>query len=45
MDRSILHGKAKVCVFSEIYDGKLINIYHTGMCIKGPESSITPHSW
>ena len=26
LDRSILHCKAKVCVFSKIYDGKIINI-------------------
>lgn len=25
LDRSILHGKAKVCVSSKIYDGKIIN--------------------
>jgi len=41
-----LHSKAKVCVFSVLMMVKL-SIYHTGMCIKGPESwwiakSITP---
>ena len=46
VDRSILHSKAKVCVFSVFMMVKLL-IYHTGMCIKGPESwwnakSITP---
>ena len=47
VDGSILHSKAKVCVFSVFMMVKLL-IYHTGMCIKGPESwwiakSITPH--
>ena len=46
VDGSILHSKAKVCVFSVFMMVKLL-IYHTGMCIKGPESwwiakSITP---
>ena len=46
VDRPILHSKAKVCVFSVFMILKLL-IYHTGMCIKGPESwwiakSITP---
>ena len=46
VDGSILHCKAKVCVFSVFMIIKLL-IYHTGMCIKGPESwwiakSITP---
>ena len=46
VDGSILHCKAKVCVFSVFMIVKLL-IYHTGMCIKGPESwwiakSITP---
>ena len=26
LDRSILHGKANIHVFSKIYDGKIINI-------------------
>ena len=37
VDGSILHCKAKVCVFSVFMIVKLL-IYHTGMCIKGPES-------
>ena len=37
VDGSILHSKAKVCVFSVFMMVKLL-IYHTGMCIKGPES-------
>ena len=46
VDGSILHCKAKICVFSKYMMAKLL-IYHTGMCIKGPESwwiakSITP---
>ena len=37
VDGSILHSKAKVCIFSVFMMVKLL-IYHTGMCIKGPES-------
>ena len=37
VDGSILHCEAKVCVFSVFMMVKLL-IYHTGMCIKGPES-------
>jgi hypothetical protein len=46
VDGSILHCKANDCIFIKDMMVKLL-IYHTGMCIKGPESwwiakSITP---
>ena len=33
VDRSILHCKAKVCAFSKVYYGKIINIPYRYVCV------------